>query len=45
MDAIHVATLFNMIVRVADPLGWDVTTFEDFHGRAEALLEGGYSLD
>jgi alkylhydroperoxidase family enzyme len=44
VDAIHVAALFNMIVRLADSLGWDVPTFEDFHGRAEAMLEGGYSL-
>ena len=24
VDAIHVAALFNMIVRMADSLGWDV---------------------
>ena len=45
VDAIRVAALFNMIVRLADSLGWDVPTFEDFHGRAEAMLERGYSLD
>ena len=28
VDAIHVAALFNMIVRMADSLGWDVPTWE-----------------
>lgn len=45
VDAIHVAALFNVIVRLADSLGWDVPTFEDFHARADAMLEGGYTLD
>jgi hypothetical protein len=45
VDAIHVAALFNMIVRLADSLGWDVPTFDDFHQRAEAMLAGGYRLD
>jgi alkylhydroperoxidase family enzyme len=45
VDAIHVAALFNMIVRLADSLGWDVPGFEEFHGRAEAMLAGGYALD
>jgi alkylhydroperoxidase family enzyme len=44
-DAIHVAALFNMIVRLADSLGWDVPTFDDFHERADAMLTGGYTLD
>ena len=45
VDAIHVAGLFNMIVRLADSLGWDVPEFEQFHARAEAMLTGGYALD
>jgi alkylhydroperoxidase family enzyme len=45
VDAIHVTALFNMIVRLADSLGWDVPAFEEFHGRADAMLAGGYTLD
>jgi alkylhydroperoxidase family enzyme len=45
VDAIHVAALFNMIVRLADSLGWDVPTFEDFHARADRMLARGYALD
>lgn len=45
VDAIHVAALFNMIVRLADSLGWDVPSFEDFHARADRMLTGGYALD
>ena len=45
VDAIHVAALFNMIVRLADSLGWDVPAFEEFHARADAMLAGGYTLD
>jgi hypothetical protein len=43
-DAIHVAALFNMIVRLADSLGWDVPPWESFAGRAPAMLEMGYAL-
>jgi hypothetical protein len=39
-----VASLFNMIVRLADSLGWDVPTQEMFTARAPAMLEGGYRL-
>ena len=45
VDAIHVAALFNVIVRLADSLGWDVPTFDDFHARADAMLTRGYTLD
>jgi alkylhydroperoxidase family enzyme len=45
IDAIHVAALFNMIVRLADSLGWDVPTFEAFHARADRMLAGGYKLE
>jgi alkylhydroperoxidase family enzyme len=45
VDAIHVTALFNMIVRLADSLGWDVPEFESFHARADRMLAGGYALD
>ena len=44
-DAIHVAALFNMIVRLADALGWDVPAFQEFHARADRMLASGYTLD
>ena len=43
VDAIHVAALFNMIVRLADSLDWDVPEWEAFALRAPAMLEGGYA--
>ena len=45
VDAIHVAALFNMIVRLADPLGWDVPSFDEFSARAETMLASGYALE
>ena len=45
VDAIHIAALFNMIVRLADSLGWDVPSFEQFHARADSMLAGGYALN
>jgi alkylhydroperoxidase family enzyme len=45
VDAIHVAALFNMIVRLADSLGWDVPAFDEFHARADHMLASGYALD
>ena len=45
VDAIHVAALFSMIVRLADSLGWDVPPFEAFLERAEAMLAGGYAYE
>ena len=45
VDAIHVAALFNMIVRLADSLDWDVPTFDEFHARADRMLAGGYRLE
>jgi hypothetical protein len=44
VDAIHVCALFNMIVRLADALEWDVPGEEAFRGRAELMLDGGYTL-
>ena len=43
--AITVCALFNMIVRLADSLGWDVPSAERLRQRAPAMLEGGYALD
>jgi alkylhydroperoxidase family enzyme len=43
-DAITVCALFNMIVRLADSLGWDVPPPERLRQRAPAMLEGGYAL-
>jgi alkylhydroperoxidase family enzyme len=45
VDAIHVAVLFSMIVRLADSLGWDVPPFESFYARAEGMLTSGYALE
>jgi alkylhydroperoxidase family enzyme len=44
-DAIHVAALFTMIVRLADSLGWDVPPFDAFEARADGMLASGYALD
>jgi alkylhydroperoxidase family enzyme len=44
VDAVHVAALFNMIVRLADSLGWDVPTWESCLDRGEAMLSRGYAL-
>lgn len=44
LDAIHVCALFNMIVRLADALDWDVPQPEVFANRAEAMLADGYAL-
>ena len=43
-DAIIVCGLFNMIVRLADSLGWDVPSPDRLRMRAPAMLEGGYAL-
>jgi uncharacterized peroxidase-related enzyme len=45
VDAVHVAALFNMIVRLADSLGWDVPTWESCLDRGEAMLSRGYALE
>jgi alkylhydroperoxidase family enzyme len=44
-DAIQVAALFSMIVRLADALGWDVPPFDAFEARADGMLASGYALD
>ncbi len=43
-DAATVCALFSMIVRLADPLGWDVPEWDLLRQRAPTMLEGGYSL-
>jgi hypothetical protein len=43
-DASTVCALFNMIVRLADSLGWEVPTWERLMARAPAMLEGGYAI-
>ena len=44
VDAIHVAALFNMIVRLADSLDWHVPPDEALQARAPAMLGSGYAL-
>ena len=44
VDAIQVCALFNMIVRLADALGWAVPPPEAFTARGRVLLESGYTL-
>ena len=44
IDAIHVCALFNMIVRLADSLGWEIPPPEAFAARGRVLLESGYRL-
>jgi alkylhydroperoxidase family enzyme len=43
-DAVLVASLFNMIPRLADAFGWDVPEWDRLMGRAPAMLEGGYLI-
>jgi len=43
-DAATVSSLFNMITRLADALGWDVPSWDRTLARAPAMLEGGYSF-
>jgi len=45
VDAIHVGALFNVIVRLADSLGWDVPSFDAFYDRADRMLTRGYALE
>jgi alkylhydroperoxidase family enzyme len=44
VDAVHICALFNMIVRLADSLGWDVPPPETLAARAEGMLGRGYAL-
>ena len=42
-DAATICSLFNMITRLADALGWDVPDWERTLERAPAMLAGGYT--
>ena len=44
VDAIAVSSLFNMIVRMADALEFDVPPYESFLARADTMLAEGYAL-
>jgi len=44
VDAIHVAALFNMIVRLADSLQFDVPPYERLRAGAGPMLGRGYAL-
>jgi hypothetical protein len=44
IDAIHVAALFNMIVRLADSFDWHVPLDREFAARAEVSLGSSYAL-
>jgi alkylhydroperoxidase family enzyme len=44
VDAIHVAALFNMIVRIADSLGFEVPPPDALRARAEWRLQNSYRL-
>lgn len=44
VDAIHVAALFNMIVRMADSLGFEVPDEEYLAAGGPRMLAGGYAL-
>jgi hypothetical protein len=43
-DAAAVCSLFSMIVRLADSLGWDVPAWDRLQARAPAMLDGGYAI-
>ena len=42
-DAVHVCVLFNLIVRIADALGFEVPEGEALERSAAGLLERGYA--
>jgi alkylhydroperoxidase family enzyme len=44
IDAIHVAALFAMIVRLADSFDWHVPPEQELVARAEANLGSSYAL-
>jgi alkylhydroperoxidase family enzyme len=44
VDAIHVAALFTMIVRLADSFGWHVPPDQELAARAGARLGSSYAL-
>jgi alkylhydroperoxidase family enzyme len=44
IDAIHIAALFNMIVRLADSFGWHVPRRDEPTAVSEARLASSYAL-
>ena len=44
IDAIHIAALFAMIVRLADSFGWHVPLDRELAARAETRLGSSYAL-
>jgi alkylhydroperoxidase family enzyme len=44
IDAIHIAALFAMIVRLADSFGWRVPLEQELAARAETSLGSSYAL-
>jgi alkylhydroperoxidase family enzyme len=44
IDAIHIGALFNMIVRMADSLGFEVPPADSLVARAEWRLNNSYRL-
>ena len=44
IDAIHIAALFTMIVRLADSFGWHVPPDRELAARAEKGLGSSYAL-
>jgi alkylhydroperoxidase family enzyme len=44
VDAVHVAALFNMIVRLADSFDWEVQPEEQLAATAGARLGSSYAL-
>jgi len=44
VDAVAVASLFTMIVRIADSMRFEVPPYESFLARAETMLAEGYLL-
>ena len=44
IDAIHVAALFSMIVRLADSFDWHVQTGAELAAGAKARLGSSYAL-
>jgi hypothetical protein len=43
-EAATICSLFNMIVRLADSLGWDVPEWDLLIARAPLVHDGGYDL-
>jgi len=44
VDAVVIAALFNMIVRLADSFGWYVPSDDELAARAEMRLGSSYAL-